>query len=486
MTSTPTTTPGKPSRWKMWGLVLGGLVVAGAAWQTQARWLPAVQAVWNKTAAVPPAKADAQDEHDHAGHDHSHAGHDELSSIELTEQGRKSIGLKSAKITLGTFVRTVTVPGMVVERPGRTKIRIVAPLTGIVTKIYAMQGEAIRPGQPLFDVRLTHEDMVQAQVEFLKTVEELAVVEKEIARLAPVAESGALPQKTLLERKYEQQKLLGSLKAQRESLLLHGLSELQTEEIEKSRSLRSKQTAYAPGKPLTNGNGNGNGQATEQTSAAPDKGRVFVVEQLQVETGRYVNTGDLLLTLADYSELFVEGNAFEQDGQLVADVLRDNRKITIRVENHSPAGTLVPDLEILYLSDQIDSASRTLHFYLRLPNEQLRDAVVDGHRFVNWRFKPGQRTQLLVPIEEWSKRIVLPADAVVQDGVESYVFQQNGDHFDRRAVQVEYRDRQSVVIAQDGSLFPGDVVAINGAQQLLVALKNKAGGGVDPHAGHNH
>jgi multidrug efflux pump subunit AcrA (membrane-fusion protein) len=110
----------------------------------------------------------------------------------------------------------------------------------------------------------------------------------------------------------------------------------------------------------------------------------------------------------------------------------------------------------------------------------------NGQRFINWRFKPGQRTQLRVPVEEWTERIVLPAEAVAQDGAETYVFQQNGDHFDRRPVQVEYRDLTAVVIARDGSLFPGERVALSGAQQMLMALKNKSGGGIDPHAGHTH
>ena len=35
-------------------------------------------------------------------------------------------------------------------------------------------------------------------------------------------------------------------------------------------------------------------------------------------------------------------------------------------------------------------------------------------------------------------------------------------------------------------IFPGDVVAGSGAYQIHLALKNKAGGGIDPHAGHNH
>jgi hypothetical protein len=75
---------------------------------------------------------------------------------------------------------------------------------------------------------------------------------------------------------------------------------------------------------------------------------------------------------------------------------------------------------------------------------------------------------------------------VVQDGLESYVFEINGDHFDRRPVRVEYRDQESVVIANDGALRPGVMVAGSAAHQMQMAMKNQAGGAVDPHAGHNH
>lgn len=94
--------------------------------------------------------------------------------------------------------------------------------------------------------------------------------------------------------------------------------------------------------------------------------------------------------------------------------------------------------------------------------------------------------RLCVPVETWTDQIVLPVEAIADDGVETYVFVQNGDHFDRQAVHVRYRDQQYAVIANDGSLFPGDTVALNSAHQLQMALKNKAGGGVDPHAGHSH
>jgi hypothetical protein len=107
-------------------------------------------------------------------------------------------------------------------------------------------------------------------------------------------------------------------------------------------------------------------------------------------------------------------------------------------------------------------------------------------RFVSWRYRPGQRLQLRVPVEKWEKQIVLPVDAIATSGAEHFVYVQNGGHFDQVPVTVIYRDQFSVVIANNGAVFPGDVVARRGAHQMLMAIKNKAGGGIDPHAGHNH
>ncbi len=94
--------------------------------------------------------------------------------------------------------------------------------------------------------------------------------------------------------------------------------------------------------------------------------------------------------------------------------------------------------------------------------------------------------QLLVSVEQGPNRLVVPAEAVVQDGAETYVFQRNGDLFDRRTVHVEYQDQRSAVLANDGSVFSGEHIVVTGAYQLHLAIKNKAGGGIDPHAGHNH
>jgi membrane fusion protein, heavy metal efflux system len=105
---------------------------------------------------------------------------------------------------------------------------------------------------------------------------------------------------------------------------------------------------------------------------------------------------------------------------------------------------------------------------------------------LQWQFNPGQRVELNLPVEHFTDRLVVPANAVVTDGAESYIYRQSGDSFERVPVHVEHRDKKSAVIKNDGAVFPGDVIAGIGAFQIHLALKNKSGGGIDPHAGHSH
>ncbi|MCA9016208.1 MAG: secretion protein HlyD, partial [Planctomycetaceae bacterium] len=142
--------------WK-WIVTLVLLVPAGfIAWNYQEQWLPVVQGrTQNKGVENKPAKsnetADAHAGEEH--HDHDHAGHDEASSLELSPQARKNIGLTSDKlipVKLQSFTRTITIPAIVVERPGKTRITIVAPMTGIVMNVNVIAGEAVKPDRELF------------------------------------------------------------------------------------------------------------------------------------------------------------------------------------------------------------------------------------------------------------------------------------------------------------------------------------------------
>lgn len=455
-------------------------------------------------------EGEKEDEHDHEGeakedeHDHAHEHgkpttydhpHDEAAAVKLSESAQKNIGLKTATVKLGPFERTMSVPGVVVERPGRSIVEVTAPMTGVVTQVYPIQGEAVRPGQPLFEVRLTHEDLLQAQTEFLRTVEELRVIAHEVQRIESATNDGIIAGKTLLERKYEQQKQEASLRAQRQALLLHGLSKAQVDAIESTRLLLQSLTIQAPScctagyRPAK---GNAPAIATPSAKRSDDKKVppecLLQVHRLKAVQGKYVVAGDTLCTLMDNSILYIEGIGFEQDIGTVNRVAAARRPVSALLGSKASGDEeLVRGLRILYLDDNVDRETRSFHFFVTLPNHiQRQDETPDGHRFVYWQFKPGQRTQIRIPVEQWTDRIVLPVEAVVQEGAESYVFEFNDGHFDRRAVHVEYRDQDSVVIANDGALTPGKTVVVAGAYQMYLAMKNKAGGGPDPHAGHNH
>ena len=503
-------------------VVIGTLLALAV---TSGYWWPAVNA-WSESAVSShrESAADLHGEHDHAegehpeddhaghGHEehgHDHGGHDEATSLELSPQAIRNLGLDEAAlkpVELTAFDRSITLPATIVDKPGRTHLQVSAPLTGVVTRVAVIEGEAVKPGDLLIEMRVTHEDLVKAQTEFLKSLGELDIERKEIARLEKVTSSGAVAGKVLLEREYERDKLQAIVDAQREALLLHGLSEEQVRQIATTRRLLRHMKVFVPEpgadasdsfrlareavlpvsfQPPTSPQGGPSAEARRGDASEEEK--ALTLDSLLVQSGQAVQTGEPLCVLSDLSELYIEALAFEQDAAALAAATGEGRSVTAVFDRSGGKTETVEGLRIRLLDNQIDPETRTLSAFVELPNRVIRDEKDSGgNRFVDWLYRPGQRLQLRVPVERWEDRLVLPVDAVAREGAENFVFVQNSDHFDRVPVLVEYRDQFDVVIANDGSVFPGDVVARRGAHQMQMALKNKAGGGVDPHAGHNH
>ena len=509
-----------------WFLGIGLILIVGSGYATRSKWWEPTQEFVRKTISGTRSKAsiDAHEGHaadsidPHEGHDHTA---DESGMLELSTQAQGNIGLTTEylqPLKTETFRRSITVPGLIVERPGRTRVEISTPMAAVITHVHAVQGEAVKPGTLLFQLRITAEALVSTQTDLLRTVGELDVENREIARLTRATEAGAISQKTLLERQYAKEKLEVLMNAQKEALRLHGLSERQIEDIARNRRLLRDLQILAPGRDshaddelhlsstavrpvsMTAGQSVANDESPHQVeNQAVENSQVenshvdnvdntpLILQEVLVHKGETVAAGTTLAVLADYSELYIQGNAFEQDVEMLSQSGQRNWKITALFEGAGNAIQKVENLDLVYSASEINVESRSLSFFVRLPNEVAREMPSpNGQRFLDWKYRPGQRVQLRVPVEEWTAQIVLPVEAIAREGAESFVFQQNGKHFDRVPVHVRYRDSSHAVIASDGSLFPGDVVALRGAHQMQMALKNKSGGGVDPHAGHNH
>ncbi len=110
----------------VWLVAIVILVIVGGL--TCQLWFPATKAWVNRTAVSfrdgggELSEGEEAGEVDpHAGHDHAaHAGHDAATSLELSPQAIRNIGLSDETIRpikLETFRRSITVPAVVVERP---------------------------------------------------------------------------------------------------------------------------------------------------------------------------------------------------------------------------------------------------------------------------------------------------------------------------------------------------------------------------------
>lgn len=471
-----------------WFAVAAALLLAAAAvgYMQRARWFPLL--VTRAGDAV-----SGRDDHDGGAHEHAEE-HDHAEAVALTPQARMNLGLKTGEVDLTDYWRSITIPGEVAEQPGHSEHRVNSMFNGVVYKVHAVPGQSVRPGDPLVEIELTGEVLATSQANLLKTLQEIDLVKTDLERIRPLADAGTIPERTRIEREYELRRLEGMRLVQKQELLVRGLTSDQIARIVETRSLirrftirvldrveHSENSEPAAASPVR-----ASDRAAPQTSGT-DERPVFTVEQMHVFPGKLVQPGDELCDLAHHTLLMIQGQAFEREAELVARVMAEQWPVTALFEVGGDTPLIRDGLKVLYADNVIDVASRTFRFYLPLLNEVASERPgPDGTLYRSWRFKPGQKVRLLVPVEHFVDRIVVPADAVVSEGIDAYVFRVNGNKMERQAVHVEHRDSQSVVIANDGSLFPGDTIALNGAYQLQLALKNASGGAVDPHAGHSH
>ncbi|MFK8115452.1 MAG: HlyD family efflux transporter periplasmic adaptor subunit, partial [Rubripirellula sp.] len=317
--------------------------------------------------------------------------------------------------------------------------------------------------------------------------------------------SGAIAGKTLIARKYELEKLMVGVRAARQAMLLHGLTEDQITGIERTRELVREVTVYAPTLHADNSIhheslGSANARLAESSSERyasllqppvvpshpPHMEAEFLVTELHARRGESVTAGDELAQLSDFSQILIEGHAFQRDGKLLRQAADAGADLQAVISSSGDAPELIDGLKVNYIGTEVNRNSRALPFYVSLENRVERAEDRGGKRYVSWYYKPGQRLTVRLPTSRIENALVVPKDAVAEEGAERYLFVENGDHFDRIPVAVIAMDSVHAAIANDGQVWPGQFIAVTRAHQLQMELKNKSGGAIDPHAGHSH
>lgn len=475
-----------PIRWATLGIMLivgiaCGLVLPSP--QSWRLWLTGWLSAATKAENLVGGEATAEEDHDH---DHEHGA----DVVVVSDRVRASLGLVIAPVALDSYSGMNEVHGFVRELPGTQDMKVSSRYAGVVSEVFAVQGMAVRPGDPICRIELVGEDLARAQIELLDSLTQLEIIAVELERLRPLVDAGGVTGRRVLELEYEQQRLRAKAETRRQELLLRGLALEQVQEIESKRRLIQQVTVTVPENLLP--------PQLNESSYAHNFTEQFYVESISAKTGTFLAAGADLVHLAFHEVLAVEGHAFEKDLPTLRELMARGGTVDLSIGPEA-LEVQIHDLPVAYLSNHADGATNSFPFYVYFSNRSTSANGVDqtgaGESSL---WKPGQRAHVHIPQQTFQNKIVLPREAVVLDGVRHLIFRRleidpadtnagtthsHGDEFEPVEVQLLFQDRSFAVIEPNEQLQPGTWVAKRGASHLYFAwqAQQASGGG-----GHDH
>lgn len=405
--------------------------------------------------------------------------------VEIKAKARQNLGLIPKPARTTDYWKSIKIPGVIRDRPGVSDRGVTSPAVGLVSAIHAFPGDTVRPGQKLVTLQLFSEYLQATQTQLFKATQETNLIKSQIDRLGGAVESGAISGTRMLELRNDLQRQQIAIQAARQELLNRGLSVESIDSIA-SGSFISSLDIVAPAltrMPTNNGPSEVPNETIDEQQKVENQAMElpFEVHGLNVELGQTVQAGELLLSLANHQSLYVVGHAFKQDAEILERAAVQGTEVELEFAEDAPAfwPASNQDFAIRHLSNTVDVDSRTFDFYVPLTNQHQKYEK-EGKIFLVWRYRPGQRVRIDVPVEKLQNVFVLPEAAVVKEDGEAFVYQQNGDLFKQISVHVVYQDQTNVVIANDGSIIPGTFIVQNGAASLRRILKSQENSGHQP------
>jgi multidrug efflux pump subunit AcrA (membrane-fusion protein) len=407
------------------------------------------------------------------------------SIVEILESTMENMDLKTGKFEVRDYAHKIRIPAKIVERITQNRRRVTSPIGGRVTNVLIAEGQAIKPGDKLFEFRITDASLAKAQIELLELIKQIDVGQQKIGRLEPLVESGVVARKRLLELEFAQGTLEQQLSTNKQELLQLGMDRSEISNLIDQRQLMQTIDIFAPDLPE---------QSSNPTQLENQK--YYTVESIQALEGSNQAFGSSLCELTYHYDLLIEGFAYESDIDIISRANETSLGFTAQF-GEGKAMESRDNLKLFKIENHVDSRSQTFPIFVEIKNEIVSKTTDENNRnYVNWKFKPGQRAHLEFPIETFKDQVVVPLGAIAREGPETFVFLKishthegpNGTihEFQKVPVKVLHMDKYYAVLARNIQLDPLENYALDQAYKLNLALKRAAGGGGGAHAGHNH
>ncbi len=291
-----------------------------------------------------------------------------------------------------------------------TVVHIYPPISGRVLALKVLPGQEVAKGQIVGMLQST--DLQQARSDYEKAKIEAARADLQLNRAKELLQHEVMAQKDYDDLNALDQAAHAELARALQTLHILGYKESDNSDLVAIRS--------------------------------PIQGVVLDVNTASGELQRSLDNATSIATIANINDVWVVADLYPRDVQSV----RRGQPVEVRVNGYPDT---VYHGMVDNISDAVDPQTLTLKVRVVLPNP-------------HHRFKP--QMYATVSITDHSRNaIVVPATAVIRDGVSTYVYVQTGENkYDRRDVQVgEAHDTTAEVT---GGLHEGDRVISTGAELL--------------------
>ncbi|AMK77139.1 efflux transporter periplasmic adaptor subunit [Methylomonas methanica] len=294
--------------------------------------------------------------------------------------------------------------------------RIGASVTGRITEINAMLGQAVKKGERL--ALLNSTELGKAQSDYLKAASQVNLRRITVKRAERLLESGVIAEAEFQERQSVLTEADVDLRAASDQLRVMGMSEGDLKRLDKQRSIHS----FSP------------------VTASIDG----VVIERNVAIGQVVQPADSLYTVADLSQLWLVAEIPEQQAHWA----RQGDKALAEV----PA---LPGQEVsgklIYVADMVDADTRTVTVRMALANPQRL-------------FKPQMLATLKIS-KPGSQTLIVPSQAVVRENDRDFVFVETASaRFELRPVRLGREEAQKRPLLE--GLKAGEKIVVGGAFHL--------------------
>jgi RND family efflux transporter MFP subunit len=368
----------------------------------------------------------------HSGHGTEEVGVYDLDAPRtVSAQTGRHIGLKTAEVDIRPIQEVVSLSGTVKPKPDRQHA-VVSLLEGQVSLVHVRVGDRVEAGQILLEIkslsfleRWSKLRMFEARTQALGSQYDAA--KEQLERTERLA-GQAIPERELAQRRAELAKVESDL-------------ELQRIEAEQTKAWL---LAVVPDLDLS--------EAPRQDFALRSAVDGYVVKRL-VAPGEWAQPGQVLIEVADYAQVQIEGELPES---LIASVRgRRSDKVRVRV----PADPdFLAEGTVRFLAPELEPVKRTAHLIIDMDNP---DGALRGEMWVD----------LSIILREVKQALVVPRKAVVVQGPLHFVFIKNGGQYVKQDIVPGVTNDLYVEVRE--GLVPGDEIVVQGAYSLT-HLKPKA------------